>query len=75
MIAAVGLMLAEIPPLAHSTYVSTPTLGLDLDLQNGHSLADGSSRSAGTNSIDFTRLSFSNRRAVEENNGQTSRTP
>ena len=73
MIAAVGLMLSEIPQSAHSTYVSTPTL--DLDLQGGHSLADGFSRSAGAGSIDFTRLSFPDRRPVEENNGQTSRTP
>ena len=75
MIAAVGLMLSEIPPSAHSTDVSTPTSDLDLDLQGGHSLADGFSRSAGAGSIDFTRLSFPDRRPVEENNGQTSRTP
>lgn len=75
MIAAVGLMLSEIPPSVHSTDVSTPTLDLDLDLQGGHSLANGFSRSAGVDSIDFTRLSFPDRRPVEENNGQTSRTP
>ena len=46
MIAAVGLMLSEIPPSEHSTDVSTPTSDLDLDLQGGHSLADGFSRSA-----------------------------
>ena len=75
MIATVGLMLSEMTPLAYSMYVSSPTLGLDLDLQGGHSLAKGFSRSAGADSIDFTRLLFSDRRAVEENNGQTSRTP